>query len=113
MKTATIKKLIGAVLFLFFANTAEAQFFKKLKKKVEKAAEETVIKKTEEKARKETEKAMDSILEPNGERSGRNSKKGNDKVGNNQNNGPSARGENQNTFEAYSKFDFVPGDEII
>jgi len=113
MKTATIKKLIGAVLFLFFANTAEAQFFKKLKKKVEKAAEETVIKKTEEKTRKETGKAMDSIFEPNGERSGRNSKKGNDKVGNSQNNGPSAKGETQNTFEAYSKFDFVPGDDII
>ena len=51
-------------LLIGISHTTEAQFLKRLGKKVEQAAERAVTKKAEQKVTKETEKAMDSILNP-------------------------------------------------
>ncbi len=55
--------LLTIVISFSFTNEINAQFLKKLKEKVQKAAEETVINKTAEKAAQETGKAMDSLLD--------------------------------------------------
>lgn len=57
------KKIITVVLFLFIGLGTQAQFWKKLKKRAEQAAEETVMRKSEEKAAQETEKAFDKIYD--------------------------------------------------
>ncbi|MDH3321397.1 MAG: DUF4412 domain-containing protein [Flavobacteriaceae bacterium] len=58
-------KLISLALIvsISFTNGTHAQILKKLKKKVQQAAEQTVIDKTAEKAAQETGKAMDSLLD--------------------------------------------------
>lgn len=56
------RTLIIALSFLFIGSTVQAQFWKKLTKTAEKAAERAVIRKTEQKVSKETEKGMDTIL---------------------------------------------------
>lgn len=71
MKTRTI---LIAIAFLFIGSNTQAQFFKKLGKSVEKAAERVVTKKVEQKATKETEKAMDTVL-GNSKQRKRNTKK--------------------------------------
>ena len=54
---------LSLIVSISFSFDADAQFLKKLKKRVQQAAEETVIDKTAEKAAQETGKAMDSLLE--------------------------------------------------
>lgn len=54
---------IMALLLMLCSTNMEAQIFKKLKKTVERAAEEAVIRKTEQKVNKETEKVMDTLLD--------------------------------------------------
>ena len=54
-----------AVLFVFFVLTiphANAQFFKKLKKKAENAVERTITRKTEREVEKTTDRALDSVM---------------------------------------------------
>jgi len=55
--------LLTFVISFSFSNETNAQFLKKLKKRVQQAAEETIIDKTAEKAAQETGKKMDSLLE--------------------------------------------------
>jgi uncharacterized protein DUF4412 len=55
--------LLTFVISFSFSNETNAQFLKKLKKRVQQAAEETIIDKTAEKAAQETAKKMDSLLE--------------------------------------------------
>ncbi len=55
--------LLTLAISLSFSNETNAQFLKKLKKRVQQAAEEAIIDKTAEKAAQETGKAMDSLLE--------------------------------------------------
>jgi len=55
--------LLTLVISFSFSNETNAQFLKKLKKRVQQAAEETIIDKTAEKAAQETGKKMDSLLE--------------------------------------------------
>ena len=58
MKTKTI---LLAIL-LFMGTMVNGQFLKKLGKRVEKAAERTVLNKTEQEASKKTDKAMDKVF---------------------------------------------------
>ncbi len=53
---------ILVVLFMATGNTAEAQLFDKLKKRAQKAAEETLLDKTDEKVSEETGKAFDELF---------------------------------------------------
>ncbi len=66
--------------FLFIGATTQAQFFKKLGERAEKAAERAVLRKTEQKVSKETEKAMDTILGNGKKKKKRRSKGESDEV---------------------------------
>jgi len=57
-----LRTLFIAIAFLFLGTTTQAQFFKKLGKTAEKAAERAVLKKTEQKASEKTDKALDGIF---------------------------------------------------
>lgn len=109
---------------MLLAHHTEAQFFKKLKKRAEQAAEETIHRKAEEKTAQKTEEAMDSILDaPNKvgkSKKGKKKKQGSSKNGGNNNDPESYEEENDfagnesaTKFSAYSKFDFEAGDKII
>lgn len=62
MKRTLITSLLVTIALMFTQST-EAQFLKKLKKKVQQASEEVIIEKTAQKAAQETGKAMDSLLD--------------------------------------------------
>jgi len=125
METAfkTIKKSVQLILILMFAlnfQPVEAQLLKKLKKSVEKAAEDAVVKKTAEKAGKETEKAMDSILYNNKDKN----KNPNDpdkpavtkdekELNSNKDENSSIENNDSRKLQLWSKYNFVPGDEVI
>lgn len=66
-------KILILFIFVAFSTPTEAQFFKKLKDRVSKTVEETVSKKIEKKAKSETEAAMDSLFEGNGQQSNKKS----------------------------------------
>ena len=110
-----LQVLFFLTVFLVSAPSLEAQFWKKLKKRAEQAAEETIQRKVEEKTAEETEKAMDSILEAPGKKIRKKKKKS-------KQSSTDAEGEYEETMEeemdygaieVYSKFDFVPGDQVI
>ncbi len=118
MKTRT---LLIVIAFLFVGTITQAQFFKKLGKSAEKAAERAVIRKTEQKVNKETEKAMDTILGNGNNKNKRDSKKRKSK-GANQNdsqaNVPNDMEDSEETAvrtmpKTWSKYNFIPGDKII
>ncbi|MBJ2173975.1 DUF4412 domain-containing protein [Aureibaculum sp. A20] len=58
----SIKTLTLLLTFFIISTNSEAQFWKKLGKKVEEAAKETVNRKAEEKASEKTEQAIDSLF---------------------------------------------------
>ena len=98
---------------------AQAQFLKKLKKRAEKAAEETIYRKAEQKTAEKTEKALDSIVEAPG-KIGKKKRRKKGKSGNVNDSEVSAdstgyyeEGETGTVFSAYSKFDFEAGSELI
>ena len=109
MKRST---LLTVFILLLSAGAANAQFWKKVKKKVEKAAEETVLDKSDQKTREKTGQVLDSLLEGKD----RKKKRGNNEIGEQTDfpmedgnlQGPAA----QDVFTYYSRFDFVPGEEI-
>jgi len=123
-----LKPLILTFVFVLISNVGQAQFWKKIKERAKEAAEETVLRKAEEKASEKTEKAIDSIFElPNKKRNKRKKR-----VGNTNGNTPSDEAiykdsdeyeegegyEEDNTtsnenVKVWSKYNFVPGDEII
>lgn len=94
---------------LCFSLPAEAQFLKKLSKKAEQAAENAVIKKTEQKVTKETNEAMDGVLD--------NKKSSETAEPTKENSAASASATSVATgsspAKTWSKYNFVPGDEII
>lgn len=111
MKNAIITKITFSLFLVFSLNTVHGQFFKKLKKKVENAAEQAVLNKAEEKTRKETENTIDTLL--NGKR-----RKGIDGPTSNENSNKQDRSAEEDlaaqpTLEVYSKFDFEPGENIV
>lgn len=105
-----------------FCLSGNAQFFKKLAKKAEKAAERTVERRVETETSKKTDQALDSVLgtgqekqkapntpqSPSGQQGG--SGDSNTQTSGS-GNSPSSTG--PKTLDVYSKFDFVPGDEIL
>ncbi|WP_430907898.1 OmpA family protein [Maribacter sp. 2-571] len=113
-------KIVIVFAMLLSYNATEAQFLKKLKKKVEKAAEETVLNKADKKTRKETGKAIDKTIDGDGDKENR-SKKETDTSETGSNHGPAGeKSENTGTastsetpFEVYSKFDFETGKTIV
>jgi len=117
------RTLLIAIAFLFIGTTTQAQFFKKLGKAAENAAERAVIKKSEQKVTKETEKAMDTVLGNGNKKKKRSSKKNKDQeITENETpvNRPNETETSEediqtNTPEAktWSKYNFVPGDKII
>ena len=101
--------------FLFFSLPAEAQLLKKIKKGAEKAAERAVIYKTEQKVTKETEKAMDTLLGNSGSSNssstpvtGEGSQTSSGDVSS-----TSVETSSGGKDKTWSKYNFVPGDEII
>jgi len=117
--TITMKTLKSILLIIIFCllgtQFSEAQVWNKLKKSAEKAAERAIIRKTEQKVTKETERAMDSILNPKTGKmekkpKGKNDRK-NDDIDEN-----SEEYEEEVVIEnpkVWSKYNFVPGDEIV
>jgi len=107
----TLKSILLITLFcLLGTQFSEAQILKKLKKSAEKAVERAVIRKTEQKVTKETERAMDSILNP---KTGKMEKKSKEvKDGNFEDNDDNSKEHSEDT-KAWSKYNFVPGEEII
>ena len=114
--------LIILVALLGGISPSHGQFFKKLKKRAEEAAKETVFRKTEEKSAEETEKAMDSILNVPGKKKRKKKKGGNTNDDSeyedyeNEEEYYEEEGEGYATderLEVYSKFDFVPGDKTL
>jgi len=121
MKTTRIIVMLLAVLGM---STANAQLWKKLKKRAEEAAKETLKEKVAEKAAKETDKAFDSIFNSDGKfiglkkRKKRKKRRGKNQVDpsteNDMENGMEMQNETDiEGFEIYSKFDFVPGEEVL
>jgi flagellar motor protein MotB len=108
--------------FLLFAATdMQAQLLKKLGKKAERAAERTIERRVERETEEKTDAALDSILEPGSEGPApdvpASPPGGNDSgPAAGPSSGPLAEspaGADSGSIEVYSKFDFVPGDEVI
>lgn len=99
--------------FMCFSVPAEAQILKKIAKRAEQAAERTVLNKTDQKVSKETSKSMDGVL---------NNEKPSDNSGDNSSSpaaqapvstdGPTGAAATA-PDKTWSKYNFVPGDEII
>ncbi|MFK5971922.1 MAG: OmpA family protein [Flavobacteriaceae bacterium] len=115
-----LRTLLPVLCMLAFTSTAHGQFLKRLGKKAEKAAERAVERRVEKETTEKTNQAMDSILEP-----GKKEKKTKAPTPQGKNNEstdqspnssePSASSESSDlkTISIYSKFDFVPGDELL
>ncbi len=129
MNKYVLRTVLVAGLCLLATSGAEAQFLKKLGKKAQEAAERTVERRVEQESSKKTDQALDSILEP-GSKSPENPVPRDTPNGNGGGNGagtgqsPESSGGNTNgtigspatgpkSLEIYSKFDFVPGDELL
>jgi len=118
------------LLFLFGSiYTTQAQFWKKLEKRVTDGVEEAIIRKTEEKSIEKTENAIDSVFKaPKKVRKKKRKKNGKRNNPQNENedydeNEEYNEDENSEEYEdetelqeppkAWTKYNFVPGDEII
>jgi len=116
-----VRLFLTLFLFVVCIPDANAQVFKKLKKRAERAAERTVERRVDKEASKKTDQVLDSILEP-----GKQGPVPTDKDGN-----PIPQGQDPNddgqgdentttegesgpkTIQLYSKFDYVPGDKLL
>ncbi len=118
-----IRTTVTILFFLLLGISANAQFWEKVTKSAENAAERAVIRKTEQKVNKETEKAMDTILG-----NGKNRKKHTSKSDGNpevtENDSPLTIPKETDLSEqrtqpdtsqpkTWSKYNFIPGDKII
>ena len=116
-----VRLFFTLILLLVCIPDANAQVFKKLKKRAEKAAERTVERRVDKEATKKTDQVLDSILEPGSKGPTPTDKDGkpipqgqtpNDPGqgdGNSNTNGASG----PKTIQLYSKFDYVPGDKLM
>ena len=107
-----IKILLVFLIVLASVQTNQAQILKKLGKRVENAAENAVLRKSEQKVSRETGKVMDTILD------GKKGEKGNKSISNRQDKKSSAEriehtNVEQNGFGVYSDFTFVPGNKLL
>lgn len=120
--SAFLKKIsLATLLILFLAPSVNAQILKRLQKSVER----TVERKLEQKTEKETGKIMDSILDPSQKPASKDTPSSTPQ-NTNEDGGPSGSTSSSGTasqpqanknlsdgLQAYSKFDFVPGDEVL
>lgn len=124
-----VNRLLITLILLLFVTNANAQLLKKIKKRAENAAKETVLRKVEEKAAEKTEKAMDTIL--NADKKLKKSKKNDGTVNEDTEDLNSVDEENNidlneaneefheesldklPTSQPWSKYNFVAGDKII
>lgn len=112
MKTRTIL----VALILLIGTSAHAQLLKKLGKRAERAAEETVLRKSEQKVAKETGDAIDTVLDGKKEEEKTNSKdieNNDDPTNNSADEIIDEEAWSSKDMNAWSKYNFVPGDEII
>lgn len=128
MKTKQVNIVLISVILLFTQSTAlQAQFLKKLSKRVGDAAEETIYRKAEEKTEEETSAAFDSLFnntaDPGVSTSGNapdHNTAGHNTPGEESSSPGSAnpvKTTNEESLEndlmVYRKFDFIPGDRIL
>ena len=119
MKTQSIiRVLLVFGLLLGTSQFANAQILKKLKKRAEESVVRTVERKVEEKSEQKTEQAIDSLFKlGKGKKKGKRKKGKNKQISNseieNEMNREMEISDQRITFEAYSKFDFTPGERII
>ena len=119
------KVLMTLLLMLAFSTDANSQILKKLKKRAEKAAERTVERRVDRETQEKTDEVLDSILEPGkkGEKSppqeplptivgGQETRNGGSNPNNNGQSGEAGT-TGSKSIAVYSKFDYVPGDQII
>jgi len=120
MKTSKFnsKAVLVVLLLLFFAPAAHGQILKKIGKKAGDAAERAIERRAEKEAEERTERALDSILEPGKKGKQKKDKKAKDKKASSDketktNPNSSVGKEQSKSLQIYSKFDFVPGDELL
>jgi len=119
----TKRTTMTILFFLLLGISANAQFWEKVTKSAENAAERAVIRKTEQKVNKETEKAMDTIL-GNGKKRKKDAPKRDRNPEETENDrsvnipketDPSEQSTQSDTSQpnTWSKYNFIPGDKII
>ncbi|MGJ8745610.1 OmpA family protein [Polaribacter sp.] len=130
MKTAKRKKstqiilktLLTLCMLIAIPQDSNAQFFKKLKEKAKKKIEQEAEKRAERRMNKKIDKEFDKaedVLDGKKKEKNKDSKEGNskknEKGGNNSEsiNSDEANAKSNKTTVEWSKFDFVPGDEVI
>ncbi|RAJ15892.1 OmpA family protein [Arenibacter echinorum] len=127
MKTTMLCARLTIFIFLFCLGTGicHAQFLKRLGNRVENAAEEAVLRKSEQKVNRETEKVMDTILDGNKgtkqQKKSKSQKTQNDDDASVEGDdgqtqkkaGSSTNVTKQNEFGVYSNFTFIPGNKLL
>ncbi|NAS32712.1 OmpA family protein [Flavobacteriaceae bacterium R38] len=115
MKTKfIIRVFLSCGLLLGMTNYSNAQILKKLKKRAKETVNRTLERKVEEKAEQKTEQAIDSLFKLRKKKKRKKKKKGqNTKEINNGMENEMEEYIEETSFEAYSKFDFTPGETII
>ncbi len=122
-KSKAMKRIIFTLILLliFSGFTCEAQILKKIKKRTEQTAERVILRRAEQKTEKETEKAIDTLFASKKDSSG-NSSPPEPGPGNNEMNTPpppetvdanSAETLTSGSPEVWTKYNFIPGDEIL
>ncbi len=119
MRALTLKTTLFTILtMLFVIPMTHGQILKKLRKRAEKAAERTIERRVEKETAEKTDQVLDSILEPGSNQQGDNPlPQGNE--GPNSSDQPSdpisknSKTSNSRSLNVFSKFDFVPGDELL
>lgn len=127
MKTTSYiaKVLMTLLLMTAFSTDAHSQILKKLKKRAEKAAERTVERRVDRETQEKTDEVLDSILEPGkkGDKTpqqepfptitgGQETRNGDGSQNNNGQSGEAVT-TGPESIAVYSKFDYVPGDQIL
>lgn len=96
-----------------FSTSAEAQILKKISKRAEKAAERAVLKRTDEQVTKETNQAMDTLFNEKGQVPSNGGAVNSNPANENAANPAVAETPGGKKATLWSKYNFVPGDEII
>lgn len=127
MKTTSYiaKVFMTLLLMTAFPTDAHSQILKKLKKRAEKAAERTVERRVDRETQEKTDEVLDSILEPGKKNDkapqqeplptiirGQETRNGDGSPNNKDQSGEAVRSDPE-SIAVYSKFDYVPGDQII
>ncbi|HER40084.1 MAG TPA: OmpA family protein [Salinimicrobium catena] len=101
------------IFCMCFSTSAEAQILKKFSKRAEKAAERAVLKRTDEQVTKETNQALDTLFNEKGQAPSNGGAVNSNPANENAANPAVAETPGGKKATPWSKFNFVPGDEII